>query len=181
MNEMLIHLYHKSISYQTENNSISTRWISVNQKISLTKITIKQFKMFPFCDQYRANNTTSSTELVDNSYRIEWIQEFGSWYKSIHGYTSIIVCLFGSILNIWNLFILSKKEMRTATNILLIALAVADLLNMLEYIPFVTYMKLWPYKSNGLSEKTYSWAVFVLVHSIFSQVRSNFQLKNLNA
>ncbi len=130
--------------------------------------------MLTFCDQYQENNSSlddsSSTEIVDDFYRIEWIQEFGTWYKSIHGYASIVVCILGSILNVCNLFVLSKKEMRTSANIILIGLAVADLRNMLEYIPFVTYMKLWPYKSNGLSEKTYSWAVFVLVHIILSQV-----------
>ncbi len=133
-------------------------------------------KMLTFCDQYQGNISLDdfpSAETVDDSYRIEWIQDFSVWYKSIHGYASIVVCVLGSILNVWNLFILSKKEMRTSANIILIGLAVADLLNMIEYIPFVTYMKLWPYKSNGMSEKTYSWAVFVLVHIILSQVCLN--------
>ena len=97
---------------------------------------------------------------------------FGDDYSNIHGYTSLIVCVFGALANILNLIVLTRKEMINPTNAILTGLALADLLNMLEYIPFAIYMNFLP-DENGTQRKTYGWAVFVLMHSNFSQVKLN--------
>lgn len=60
--------------------------------------------------------------------------------------------------------------MHNPTNTILTGLALADLLNELEYMPFAICMKVLA--SPGFPPKTYPWAVFVLAHSNFSQVSS---------
>ncbi|XP_045519290.1 G-protein coupled receptor dmsr-1-like [Pieris brassicae] len=57
--------------------------------------------------------------------------------------------------------------MISSTNSILTALAVADLLVMLDYVPFALhiYIKI----GANLNRNSYAWAVFVYFHSIFSQ------------
>ncbi|ODM88012.1 Sex peptide receptor [Orchesella cincta] len=83
--------------------------------------------------------------------------------QGIHGYASLVVCLFGSIANILNLIVLTRREMINPTNAILTGLALADLLNMVEYVPYAIFMTYFKH------EKTYGWAMFVLMHSNFSQ------------
>ncbi|ODM95268.1 Sex peptide receptor [Orchesella cincta] len=92
------------------------------------------------------------------------LKSFGDAYRGVHGYASLVVCLFGSIANILNLIVLTRREMINPTNIILTGLALADLLNMMEYVPYAIYMTYFKH------EKTYGWAMFVLMHSNFSQV-----------
>ncbi|KAK6637426.1 hypothetical protein RUM44_007843 [Polyplax serrata] len=82
----------------------------------------------------------------------------------VHGYLSLIICIFGSIANVLNIVVLTQKEMKTHTNLILTGLAIADLLVMVEYIPFSYYFYIQPKKY------TYNLAVFILFHANFSQV-----------
>ncbi|RZC41740.1 7TM GPCR Srw and/or 7tm 1 domain containing protein [Asbolus verrucosus] len=96
------------------------------------------------------------------------LKEFSRTYEGIHGPLSFLVCVFGSVANILNICVLTKKEMRWPTNLILTGLAVADLLVMLEYIPFTfhTYINDRKY----ISSFTYEWAAFMIFHALFSQV-----------
>ncbi|KPJ09637.1 Thyrotropin-releasing hormone receptor [Papilio machaon] len=61
-------------------------------------------------------------------------------YNSIHGYVSLVVCLFGSLANALNVAVLTRRDLAAAPiNRLLKWLAVADVLVMLEYVPFAVY------------------------------------------
>lgn len=93
--------------------------------------------------------------------------EFQRVYMQVHGYIALIICLLGSAANSVNIAVLSRKEMISSTNSILTGLAVADLLVMLDYIPFAfhVYIKIW----TDLNKNSYGWAVFVYFHSIFSQ------------
>lgn len=93
--------------------------------------------------------------------------EFQRVYTQGHGYIALIICLLGSAANSVNIAVLSRKEMTSSTNSILTGLAVADLLVMLDYIPFAfhVYIKIW----TDLNRNSYGWAVFVYFHSIFSQ------------
>jgi hypothetical protein len=79
--------------------------------------------------------------------------------------------VFGSVANSLNIAVLTRREMTSPTNALLTGLAVADLLVMLEYIPFACHMYL-PQGTWRADEDRYSypWAAFVLFHSNFAQV-----------
>ncbi len=67
------------------------------------------------------------------------LQQFSTWYQSIHGYLSVFVCLFGIISNTMNIIVLTQKEMITSTNVILSSLAVADMLTMMSYLPYAIY------------------------------------------
>jgi len=54
-----------------------------------------------------------------------------------HGYVSLVVCAVGIVGNAFNIVVLTRPNMATsATNCILMALAVSDLLTMLVYVPF---------------------------------------------
>ena len=77
--------------------------------------------------------------LVKNAtllYGTESLHTFQDWYAGYHGYVSIIVCVFGVITSIFNIIVLTRKNMRNTTNYILTALAFSDMLTMASYIPF---------------------------------------------
>ena len=87
----------------------------------------------------------------------------GGWFTVSHGYTSLAVCMFGIPTNLINITVLSRKDMRNPTNALLCWLAVADLLTMIPYVPFVIYF----YTINDPFDSspeiyTYSWVIYML-------------------
>ncbi|CAH0555974.1 unnamed protein product [Brassicogethes aeneus] len=85
-------------------------------------------------------------------------RQFSRSYEEIHGPLSFLVCVFGSIANILNICVLSTKEMRWPTNLILTGLAVADLLVMLEYIPFTVHR----YLDNGAKNQIFHFISCVL-------------------
>lgn len=90
-------------------------------------------------------------------------------YAEIHGYISVLVCVFGIIANIANIVVLNKKHMRTSTNVILMWLAVADLCTMIEYVPFA--LRFYIFKDPDLEfpeNKSYSWMCYLLFHADFS-------------
>ncbi|CAH0748284.1 unnamed protein product [Diatraea saccharalis] len=104
---------------------------------------------------------------VDVAYCVPGGQVFQSVYMQIHGYIALLICLLGSAANSVNIAVLSRKEMASSTNSILTGLAVADLLVMLDYIPFALHL----YTNIGSQQNnnSYGWAVFIYFHSIFSQ------------
>ncbi|KPJ06134.1 putative G-protein coupled receptor B0563.6 [Papilio machaon] len=101
------------------------------------------------------------------AYCVPGGREFQRVYIKVHGYIALIICLLGSAANSVNIAVLSRKEMISTTNSILTALAVADLLVMIDYIPLALHI----YTTIGseLHRNSYGWAVFVYFHSIFSQ------------
>ncbi|KAG5893416.1 hypothetical protein JTB14_024329 [Gonioctena quinquepunctata] len=95
---------------------------------------------------------------------------FEKGYREVHGPLSVLVCIFGSIANISNICVLTTKEMRWPTNFILTGLAVADLLVMLEYIPFSFHRYLNLPQRNYVEHFSYDWAVFMMFHALFSQM-----------
>lgn len=112
------------------------------------------------------NNSSDVEEL----YCDKSLYEFAKNYASVHGYISIIVCLLGSIANLINITVLSRKEMRSPTNAILTGLAVADLLVMLDYISYACHSYLSSSQRLDRNRFSYGWTTFVLFHSLFSQV-----------
>lgn len=126
-----------------------------------------------FGDGYYSNLTTISSVLDGgNTTEITTkLQKFSYEYGKVHGYISVIVCLFGVVLNIANIVVLTRKNMITSTNVLLTWLAVADICKMLDYFPFA--MHFYIFKDPKLSQfetKYYGWILFLLFHANFSIV-----------
>ncbi|XP_003746589.1 sex peptide receptor-like [Galendromus occidentalis] len=96
------------------------------------------------------NNTTTAEPTPRMSPRPiddfpTWTQfflRFNSFHRShryvhhIHGYLALVVCVLGIIANILNVAVLSRKNMISPTNCILIGLAVADMLVMCFYLPY---------------------------------------------
>ncbi|XP_026320541.1 sex peptide receptor-like [Hyposmocoma kahamanoa] len=135
----------------------------------------------------RGNNHTSLEELLQvlESYRNKYnisvkkecqLSEYCSGefrdlilaYNNVHGYVSLLVCLFGSLANALNVAVLTRRDLASAPiNRLLKWLAVADIFVMLEYVPFAIYRYLL---LPGQEERPFSWAVYMLFHSHFAQI-----------
>jgi hypothetical protein len=61
---------------------------------------------------------------------------FHDLYQDYHGYLASVVCVFGIVANAANIVVLTRRNMISATNCILTALAVADGLTMAAYLPF---------------------------------------------
>ncbi|XP_043277628.1 G-protein coupled receptor dmsr-1 [Venturia canescens] len=96
------------------------------------------------------------------------IRELAQSYKRYHGYVALMVCIFGTVANVLNVVVLTRKDMAAAPiNRILTGLAIADMLVMVEYIPFAVY------EYFVLPERQmfpYGFAVFVLFHMHFTQL-----------
>jgi hypothetical protein len=110
-------------------------------------------------------NGTTSDELSSFYCSSPGWSTFSESWRKFHGPLSVLVCIFGSISNLLNLVVLTRPGMISPTNAILTGLALADLLNMIEYIPFASFMYIWK------MENTYGWAFFVLLHANVSQVK----------
>ncbi|XP_065173271.1 G-protein coupled receptor dmsr-1-like [Atheta coriaria] len=109
--------------------------------------------------------------MADNvTYTYCNLTHFASTYKGLHGYLSVLVCIFGSVTNVFNICVLTTREMRWPTNLILTGLAVTDLLVMLEYIPFLSHYYLAPNAKQMQSHYSYSWALFMIFHVMFTQI-----------
>ncbi|XP_031636899.1 sex peptide receptor-like [Contarinia nasturtii] len=111
---------------------------------------------------------------TDNStvvYCGQGLDDFHTRYHSIHGYLSLTVCILGCIMNVVNVVVLTRREIRSPTNAILTGLAVADFLVMIDYIPYSWFDYILP--NMNYTRKTlfsYSTAWFIMFHSIFAQI-----------
>ncbi|XP_076631418.1 G-protein coupled receptor dmsr-1 [Colletes latitarsis] len=105
---------------------------------------------------------------VSSNYYVCDLSSFHSNYFQLHGWISFFVCIFGSVANVLNILVLTRREMRSPTNLILTGLALADLLVMIDYIPYSFHLYL--YRRSRQDTFTYGWALFVLFHSHFAQV-----------
>ena len=75
-------------------------------------------------------------------------------YEPVHGYLAITICLLGTFFNMINILVLTHKDMRTnPINLLLTGIAVADMMVMVEYIPFAIHMYLFQGTYRTIEEK----------------------------
>ena len=103
-----------------------------------------------------------------SAYRAEQLKHFSIWYAEYHGYVSLVVCFVGAICNIFNILVLTRRNMTSTTNCILTALAVSDLLTMLSYIPFALHF----YCLHGIKpspeRNSLEWIWFFLFHVNFT-------------
>ncbi|XP_063905820.1 G-protein coupled receptor dmsr-1-like [Zophobas morio] len=103
---------------------------------------------------------------VDCGAGLEDVAEI--YAKNYHPYFATAVCLFGIVANLCNIAVLTRKDMiSTPINRILTALAVADALVMVEYIPYTYYYYVVLAKKMDFP---YSGAVYILFHTHFTQV-----------
>ncbi|KAK0052700.1 G-protein coupled receptor [Biomphalaria pfeifferi] len=77
-------------------------------------------------------------ETEDNWFRGQTeLKLFETEYRPFHAYISLVISVFGIIGNSLNVFILTRKEMISAMNILLTALAVTEGLKLTLHLTFI--------------------------------------------
>lgn len=133
--------------------------------------------------EVEANKTETSNEMgchhvssipgIASSETVRGLHEFNNWYGRIHGYVAVAVCLFGVLSNSANIIVLTRRNMISSTNTILLWLAVADLLTMLDYLPFAIHfyiMEPIDPERPAFSTPEFSWICFLLFHASFSIV-----------
>ena len=104
----------------------------------------------------------------DSSGICQHLSAFSDVYKGIHSYLSLTMCCFGIIFNVSNFVVFCQKEMiRSPINRILLSITVADLLLLVEYIPFCMHEYLWA-DINDAERYSWNWAAFVWFHANFS-------------
>ncbi|XP_071550329.1 G-protein coupled receptor dmsr-1-like [Panulirus ornatus] len=119
-----------------------------------------------------AANATQAMDIqepVEEYCSTEGWDSFRHRYQALHGCMSLVVCVFGSVANVINMVVLTRRSMVSPTNAILTGLAVTDLLVMVEYIPYTMHQYVWQGRSLA-SQYSWGWAVFVLFHAHFGQV-----------
>nr|XP_040569440.1 G-protein coupled receptor dmsr-1-like [Lepeophtheirus salmonis] len=169
-----MNVVHPTIEYineviQRQNGTAGFIEISQNWKeLNVTTLDlIHLFSNFP--DKTNLGDNFSSYYIDEKEYMCN-LTGFYKSYRKIHGWLSISVCIFGTIANLLNIAILTRKEMNSSPiNLILTGIAIADMLVMIEYIPFTLHRNLLTGRSK---EVEYSWefSLFVWSHSNFSLV-----------
>ncbi|XP_055381765.1 G-protein coupled receptor dmsr-1 isoform X2 [Condylostylus longicornis] len=138
-------------------------------EINKYNITQEQIEAFLLAARNFTSVTSGSESDLDTTDPI-WCREIRptlQQYESYHGYVSLLICIFGTIANILNIIVLTRKEMcKQPINKILKWLAVADMFVMIEYIPFASYMYIISPVRNG----RYTWAIYLLFHMHFTQI-----------
>lgn len=108
-------------------------------------------------------------EYTRRKHRCGSLADLASVYaENYHIYCAVGVCFLGTVSNSLNVAVLTRKEMAAIPiNRILTALAVADIMLMVEYVSFHTYYHL---DVSGRRDFPYMGAVFALFHIHFSQV-----------
>lgn len=118
------------------------------------------------------NSVVCSPEpIAVNATELTGLGKFNEAYAGVHGYLSVMVCLFGMVANSVNIVVLTRKNMLSSTNVLLTWLAVADLFTMLSYFPFALHFFI--FKGPDLfyfTTRYFGWICFLLFHASFSIV-----------
>ncbi|XP_062587052.1 G-protein coupled receptor dmsr-1-like [Saccostrea cucullata] len=90
---------------------------------------------------------------------------YACFYYGVHDYLSVILCCFGIPANFVNIFILTRKTMRTPINIILTGIAVSDMLTMLSYLLWAIHFRvMYGLDDNRPGKNTYGWTLFLAFH-----------------
>lgn len=96
------------------------------------------------------------------------IVRYSEAYSLLHGYLSLIICIFGITSNLFNIIVLTRKHMITSTNVILTALAISDLITMIAYVP--TSLKYYCLleridECHDTYEPTFFWNLYALIYT----------------
>lgn len=105
--------------------------------------------------------------MSDEQTMLSGLERFSVAYQDVHGYVSLGVCSFGIVSNALNVVVFTRRSMMNATNCLLTALAVTDLLTMLVYVPYAVYFYCIAQPDPTFGHR-YMWIVYLLLNSSFS-------------
>ena len=138
------------------------------------------------------SNTSNYFKMKEVSEDESLLLDFMEKYAKIHGYVASVICAFGIISNVFNVIVLSRKNVIGPTSCILIALAVADVFVTVSYLVYLTDRALisetftntleWVYFfvcADFVSVASYNSIVWLTVSlAIFQYISVRFPLKS---
>ncbi|GIY22494.1 sex peptide receptor [Caerostris darwini] len=115
------------------------------------------------------NSVLGVDEDFDYPYYGDALHKYRNAYISVHGYLSFACCIFGITANILNIIVLTRKNLLSPTNAILIGLAVSDIFVMSSYLPFTYHNYIQNHETED-DKFSYGWVVFTLFHQHFALV-----------
>jgi hypothetical protein len=98
--------------------------------------------------------------------------KFADFYRPIHGWLSIIFCVFGIPTNLFNILVLTRQNMiKSPTNTILTGIAFSDLIIMISYSIFSLYfyiIHIDNFHDPFANYNTFFWTHFSLFHVFLS-------------
>ncbi|XP_065204519.1 probable G-protein coupled receptor 139 [Planococcus citri] len=128
---------------------------------------------------YRRVSDCSEQKIRKNTYQAKMSPEepfcgqtlltIGTYYKrNISGYIDMPTCILGSIFNLLNLVIFTRKNMRSQINLIFANLSLVDLLTLLTLIPF-SWLHITERNVNIEGRSSYERALlFIICHDIMA-------------
>ncbi|KAI6190173.1 G-PROTEIN-RECEP-F1-2 domain-containing protein [Aphelenchoides bicaudatus] len=110
---------------------------------------------------------------LDDPSTLEFIQmlsRFRLFYGQIHGIVCLFLCIFGILFNILHVIVLTREKMKTsAVNVVMVAIALADIGTMLSYLIYILHFVINGQLSNGCTNlMSKFWMFFLLTHMFLS-------------
>ncbi|VDO91311.1 unnamed protein product [Heligmosomoides polygyrus] len=113
---------------------------------------------------------TVLVHLPNHSVVYDFFREVHLFYKPIHTYLSIIMCIFGTVANFCNIVVLTRRQMRTPVNMILTAMACCDTVVLFSNLIYTTHYSFVAFKHCHPRHWSYGWALFLIAHAHLSLV-----------
>ncbi|CAJ0590452.1 unnamed protein product [Cylicocyclus nassatus] len=113
---------------------------------------------------------TVLVHLPNQSVVYDFFREVHLFYKPIHTYLSIIMCIFGTVANFCNIVVLTRRQMRTPVNMILTAMACCDTVVLFSNLIYTTHYSFVAFKHCHPRHWSYGWALFLIAHAHLSLV-----------
>ncbi|OZC12075.1 hypothetical protein X798_00594 [Onchocerca flexuosa] len=106
-------------------------------------------------------------ELPERSIVYDWFYAIHTFYRPIHTYLSIIICILGAMCNFCNIVVLTRKRMRTPVNMILSAMACCDTVVLFSNLIYTTH---YTFANCHPEQWSYGWAIFLVCHAHLSLI-----------
>uniref|UniRef100_A0A0K0EJJ5 G_PROTEIN_RECEP_F1_2 domain-containing protein n=1 Tax=Strongyloides stercoralis TaxID=6248 RepID=A0A0K0EJJ5_STRER len=114
--------------------------------------------------------STVIIELPTESIVYDILRTISNYYKPIHAYLSIFICVIGAACNFCNIVVLTRRSMRTPVNMVLTAMAFCDTVVLFSNLIFTYHYTFDAFDSCHPRDWSYGWAIFLVSHAHLSLV-----------
>uniref|UniRef100_A0A0N5B5M1 G_PROTEIN_RECEP_F1_2 domain-containing protein n=1 Tax=Strongyloides papillosus TaxID=174720 RepID=A0A0N5B5M1_STREA len=114
--------------------------------------------------------STVIIELPTESIVYDILRTVSDYYKPIHAYLSIFICVIGAACNFCNIVVLTRRSMRTPVNMVLTAMAFCDTVVLFSNLIFTYHYTFDAFDSCHPRDWSYGWAIFLVSHAHLSLV-----------
>lgn len=110
------------------------------------------------------NNSDNITVGVVSSSDYENFEIFHQMFRPVHKYLCMILCIIGILANGSTMVVLSRPQMKSVANTILILIAGCDFALITSYLIYLTHSRFITFLCDA-DEFPYSWTVFTLFHA----------------